>query len=143
MKALNTASVLVLAVIVSGALGGAVFSLQLAVTGVVTAGPGGLVFGLFTLIITVPAFMIGAAMFGPLMWLVFRKTRLNRPWSAALIGAATTLIIGIPLFLDWASLEGRLLAAAFFLAGGAGGWLFQRTMEGSRPKRRPVPPSEA
>lgn len=140
MKAQNTISVLVLAVIVAGALGGAVFSLQLVVMGLVTAGPGGLAFGLFTLIFTVPAFIIGAAIFGPPMWLILRRTRLNRPWAAALVGAATTLVIGIPLFLDWASLEGRLLAAAFFLAGGAGGWLFQRTMKGA-PKPRPARPS--
>lgn len=145
MKTLNTIGLLVFAVIGSGAVGGAAFSLQLAMMVGLTDGIAGLAFGLFTLIFAVPAFMIAAALLGPLIWLGVRKTRLNRPVPAALIGAGIALITGVPLLMGWtaveATMEGRIYAIAFFIAGGAGGWVFQRMMAESSSKPRPARPS--
>ncbi|MBU2166842.1 MAG: hypothetical protein KKF88_03285 [Alphaproteobacteria bacterium] len=128
MKAVPTASRLVVATFCAGVLAATAYVMQLAVFGVVKDGPAGAVVGAVTFFLAGPAFLIGTALFGPPIWLIVRKTRVNQPQPSALIGAGIALIAGALLFLSWAGWDGVWITAAFPLAGGVGGGIFQRMM---------------
>jgi len=130
MKGVRTAGRLIVATLCAGFLAGTAYVAQLGVFGIVTSGLAGALFAVLAFTVAGPAFMIGATLIGPLVWLAVRKTRLNHPFAAILIGAGVTIFAGALLFLGWGGWPGLWLILAFPLAGGVGGWVFQRLMAG-------------
>jgi hypothetical protein len=104
--------------------------MQFGVYGIVTSGLAGALFAVLAFIVAGPAFMVGTALLGPPVWLAVRKTRLNHPFAAILIGAGITVLVGALLLLGWGGRNGLWLTLAFPFAGGVGGWVFQRLMAG-------------
>ena len=140
MKADQTATRLAVPTFGASFLAAITYVTQLSIFGIVTDGPAGAIFGAATFFLVAPAFLIGTVIFGPTIWLAVRKTRLNQPLPAALIGAGISLTAGSLLFLSWAGWDGVWITAAFPLAGGVGGVMFQRMMSENCPRPRPAPP---
>ena len=139
MKGAHLAGRLVITTFCAGLLAGTAYTLQLALIGAMTDGPGALVFGFLSIVLAAPAFLVGAAVFGPGVWLMLRRTRLNRPVPAALIGGGVTLAVGGPLFVPLTGMDGLTLLLAFPLSGGVGGWVFQHMMD-ERPRTPSLTP---
>lgn len=133
MKRAHLAGRLVITTFCAGLLAAIAYALQLAVIGAMIDGFGALLFGILSLVLAVPAFLTGAAVFGPGAWLMLRRTKLNRPVPAALIGGGVTLAVGGPLFVPLAGMGGLAFLLAFPLSGGVGGWVFQHMMD-ERPR---------
>lgn len=128
MKRARLAGRLVITTFCAGLLAGTAYTLQFAVIGAVADGLGALVFGFLSIVLVAPAFLLGAAVFGPGVWLMLRRTRLNRPVAAALIGGGVTLIVGGVLFAPWGAADDLMLILGFPLSGAVGGWVFQHMM---------------
>ena len=128
MKCAHLAGRLVITTFCAGLLAGAAYTLQLAAIGAVNDGFGALVFGFLSIVLAAPAFLVGAAVFGPGVWLILGRTRLNRPLPAALIGGGVTLAVGGALFASWGAADDWMMILGFPLAGAVGGWVFQRMM---------------
>lgn len=124
MRGVHTASRLVTATFCAGLLAAIAYALQLAVIGALADGFGALVFGFLSLVLAAPAFLVGAALFGPGVWLMLRRTTLNRPVPAALIGGGVTLIVGGVLFAPWRAADDLILILGFTLSGAVGAGCF-------------------